>query len=185
MHRTKAGDCTPVTSERYQHLLGLLFDADLSDAEARELSAAISSSPELKMDLQEELIRWDLWSQQQAPERSAIAFVDAWKTRLSAEDGAESFSNSVLSHLGDSSAPVGFFGRTAAWLTALAARPAASALRSRSMAASRNRMTARVMRKPCSLAGKQRAGSPLPSTSKPIRSKTEFLQGPKLSWTSA
>lgn len=111
-----------MTQERYQQLIGLLFDGELSDDEARELSAAIGSSPELRTDLHEHLILWELWSQQQAPERSATAFFEGWKTRFSAENGAEVFNNSVLSRLSRHTPIDGLLAKAFSWAAPLSAR---------------------------------------------------------------
>ena len=71
---------------RYQELLGRLLEGDLAGAEADELSAALSANPALRRDLRRHLELWEVWSQHQAPERSSEAFINAWKTRLRAEN---------------------------------------------------------------------------------------------------
>ena len=92
--------------ERYQQLLEHLLDEDLSPADADELLADLRGHPELQRDLRRQLILWDVWSQRTARERSADAFVEAWKTRLRAEAGSEQFSQSVLERI---SAPIATF----------------------------------------------------------------------------
>jgi hypothetical protein len=74
-----------VNPERYQELLSDLFDGELSDAAARELVGGLKARPELLQDLRRHLVLWEMWSQHQAPERSAEAFLAAWRTRLRAE----------------------------------------------------------------------------------------------------
>jgi hypothetical protein len=86
---------------RYEELLGLLFEGELSEAEAGELARELAARPELQPDLQRHLVLWEVWSQHQAPERSAEAFVAAWKTRVRAEnEGADKFYQAVRDHLG-------------------------------------------------------------------------------------
>ena len=89
-----------MTPARYHELLSRLFDHELSGAEADELARALNESPALRRDLRQHLVIWELWSQDQAPERSAAAFIRAWKTRLRAEsEGAETFAAAVRAEL--------------------------------------------------------------------------------------
>ena len=85
---------------RYPELLGRLLEGELSEAEAGELARELRARPELQHDLHRHLVLWDVWSQYQTPERSAEAFVAAWKTRLRAEtEGADAFYQTVLARL--------------------------------------------------------------------------------------
>jgi hypothetical protein len=85
---------------RYEELLGGLLDGELSAEETGELAVALNASPELQRDLTQHLVLWELWSQHVAPERSAEAFVAAWKTRLRAEnEGADAFPQGVLAQV--------------------------------------------------------------------------------------
>ncbi|HUL54719.1 MAG TPA: hypothetical protein VLT83_15045 [Opitutaceae bacterium] len=87
-------------AERYEELLGSLLDGVLSAEEAGELAEGLRARPELKRDLAQHLVLWEVWSQHLAPERSAEAFVAAWRTRLRAEsEGADVFGNGVLAEL--------------------------------------------------------------------------------------
>jgi hypothetical protein len=86
--------------ERYHQLLSVLLDEDLWEGDADELLAGLREQPELQRDLRQHLILWDVWSQHAAEERSAEAFIEAWKTRVFAEAGAEQFSQSVLDRIG-------------------------------------------------------------------------------------
>jgi hypothetical protein len=86
----------------------------LSGPEAAELAQELSANPGLQHDLQRHLVLWEVWSQHQAPERSAEAFVAAWKTRLRAEsEDADKFYHAVLDHLGNRSR------RLSTWVSAL------------------------------------------------------------------
>ena len=85
-----------MNSTRYQDLLGRLFEGDLAAEEADELARALNENPSRRQDLRQHLVLWEMWSQDQSPERSAEAFLRAWKTRLRAEDeGAEAFAAAV------------------------------------------------------------------------------------------
>jgi len=87
---------------RYEELLGRLFEGELSEPEAAELAQELSANPGRQHDLQRHLMLWEVWSQHQAPERSAEAFVAAWKTRLRAEnEDGDKFYQAVLDHLGN------------------------------------------------------------------------------------
>ena len=92
--------------ERHQQLLEYLLDEELSPADADELLEGLRERPELQRDLRQHLILWDVWSQHAAAERSADAFVEAWKTRLRAEEGSEQFTQSLLERIG---APIAAF----------------------------------------------------------------------------
>jgi hypothetical protein len=85
--------------DRYHELLGRLLDGEISDAQAEELALMLSSEPEWRRDFRQHLVLWDLWGQQTAPERSAAAFIAAWKTRLAAEAGADAFGEAVRTKL--------------------------------------------------------------------------------------
>jgi len=85
---------------RYPELLGRLLEGELSEPEAGELAGELRARPELQHDLQRHLVLWEVWSQHQTPERSADAFVAAWKTRLRAEnEGADKFYATVRTGL--------------------------------------------------------------------------------------
>ena len=78
-------------NSRYDALVAALHEDDLTGAEADELAALVRARPELRRDLRRQLVLWELWSQQQAPERSAESFLAACRTRLRAESEGESF----------------------------------------------------------------------------------------------
>lgn len=81
---------------RYQELLGRLLEGELAGADADEFSAGLSADPALRRDLRRHLVLWEVWSQNEAPERSSEAFIDAWKTRLRAErEDPDAFPNAV------------------------------------------------------------------------------------------
>jgi len=74
---------------RYDALVGALHEGSLTAAEADELAALARAQPELRRDLRRQLVLWELWAQQQAPERSAGSFLAACRTRLRAEAEGE------------------------------------------------------------------------------------------------
>lgn len=76
---------------RFEKLLGHLLDGNLTPDESHELAAALRTDHAQRRELRAHLFLWELWSQHQAPERSAEAFVAACQTRLRAERQAESF----------------------------------------------------------------------------------------------
>ena len=85
---------------RYKELLGRLLDDQLSATEANELAVGLEADDRLREDLRHHLVLWELWSQQQAPERSSTAFIAAWQTRLRAEaEGADVFAGAVRARL--------------------------------------------------------------------------------------
>jgi hypothetical protein len=89
-----------VNTERYQELLGRLFEGELSGSESEELVHALEKSPELRRDLRQHLVLWEAWSQDQLPERSAEAFIRACKTRLRVErEGADAFTDAVRAEI--------------------------------------------------------------------------------------
>jgi hypothetical protein len=101
MHREEDGRRGTVISERYQELLSGLLDGELPDAAAQELADGVKGRPELLQDLRRHLALWEAWSQHQAPERSADAFLAAWKTRLRAESEATgTFQQALRNRLG-------------------------------------------------------------------------------------
>jgi hypothetical protein len=103
-----------MNAERYEELLGRLLEGELPEPEAVELAQELSANPGLQLDLQRHLVLWEVWSQYQTPERSAEAFVAAWKTRLRAEnEGADKFYQTVLDHLGNRGR------RLSTWVSAL------------------------------------------------------------------
>ena len=77
--------------ERFEELLGRLLDEELTPAEGDELAAVLRAEPERRRALRQHLVLWELWAQQQAPERSADAFLAACRTRLRAERQGDSF----------------------------------------------------------------------------------------------
>ena len=85
---------------RFQELSGRLFEGELSGAEAEELAGGLRLSPPLREELRGHLVLWEAWSQAQAPERSAEAFVSALQTRFRAEkEGPAAFSEAVRGRL--------------------------------------------------------------------------------------
>jgi hypothetical protein len=89
-----------MNAARFEELLGRLLEGELTNAESVELARGLEDSPELLQELRRHLTTWEVWSQHQAPERSAEAFVNAWKTRLRAErENADAFSEALRERL--------------------------------------------------------------------------------------
>jgi hypothetical protein len=76
-------------NSRYDELVAALHEDGLTAAQADELAALVRDRPELRRDLRRQLVLWELWSQQQAPERGAESFLAACRTRLRAESSAD------------------------------------------------------------------------------------------------
>ncbi len=95
-----------MSATRYESLVDTLLEEGLSPAETEELAALVAARPDLRADLRRQLTLWELWSQQQAPERGADSFLAACRTRLRAENDVdrESFVAAVRRRLslGDS-----------------------------------------------------------------------------------
>jgi len=79
-----------MSASRYDELVAALHEDGLAAAEADELAALVRAQPELRRDLRRQLVLWELWSHQQAPERGAASFLAACRTRLRAESEGES-----------------------------------------------------------------------------------------------
>lgn len=89
------------TDARYEYLSNRALDSELTEKEASELAQALTEDSGRKDDFVHLLLFWETWSQSVAPERSAEAFVAAWKTRQSAEIDSEDFAAAVESKLAD------------------------------------------------------------------------------------
>lgn len=88
-----------MTAARYEYLSNRALDSELTEAESSELAQALIENSVQKNDFIQLLLFWETWSQSVAPERSAEAFVAAWKTRQSAEIDSEVFAAAVESKL--------------------------------------------------------------------------------------
>jgi hypothetical protein len=80
-----------MNSRRFEELLGELLDGELSPANGDALAATLRTDPTRRHELRQHLVLWELWSQQQAPGRSADSFLAGCRTRLRAERQGESF----------------------------------------------------------------------------------------------
>lgn len=88
-----------MTAARYEYLSHRALDSELTEAEASELAQALTEDSVQRNDFVQLLLFWETWSQSVAPERSADAFVAAWKTRQSAEIDSGDFAAAVESKL--------------------------------------------------------------------------------------
>lgn len=84
-----------MTAARYEELLGKLLDGEIAAGESDELARALAASPELCKDLRAHLGLWELWSHQTQQERSENAFMDSLRTRLTAEEEGDQFTQKV------------------------------------------------------------------------------------------
>lgn len=85
--------------KRYEELVSLLIDGEPTEEELHELEQILATHPEFAEDLRQQLVIWERWSQEIAPERSADSFVAAFRTRLKAEEDANRFSKSAMKRL--------------------------------------------------------------------------------------
>ncbi|MFT3866942.1 MAG: hypothetical protein QM715_00460 [Nibricoccus sp.] len=114
-----------MTDARYEYLANRALDSELTELEASELAQALAEDAARQNDFVQLLSFWETWSQNAAPERSADAFVAAWKTRQSAEIDSGEFAAAIESRL--SNQPPARFSETTATFAPLLAwlrRPA-------------------------------------------------------------
>ena len=88
-----------MNEKRYDQLLGRLLDDELGPDETKEFADWLSESPSARSDVQLQLFLWDLYAQQQCPERASHAFAAAFQTRLLAEADPKSFVGGVEARL--------------------------------------------------------------------------------------
>ena len=93
-----------MNEQRYDQLLGRLLDDELGPDETKEFVDWLSESPSARTDVQLQLFLWDLYAQQQCPERASHAFAVAFQTRLLAESDPKSFVGGVEVRLRQSAA---------------------------------------------------------------------------------
>jgi hypothetical protein len=74
-----------MTDARYHELLSQLLESALSEADAKELRLGLEDEPRRLRDVREHLMLWELWAQEQAPQRGAEAFGRGFQARLRAE----------------------------------------------------------------------------------------------------
>lgn len=94
--------------KRYDELVSLLMDGEPTGEELQELELILRENPDLAEDLRQQLMIWERWSQEAAPERSMDSFVAAFRTRLKAEEDANSFSKSAMRRLKPRKLPAAF-----------------------------------------------------------------------------
>ena len=97
-----------MSTARYDELVSLYIDGEPSAEELNELEELLKSDEKLALDFQDQLITWDAWSQETAPERSADSFFAGVKTRVRAEKDAPAFELSVTQKLKQRRLPMPF-----------------------------------------------------------------------------
>jgi hypothetical protein len=120
---------------RFADLLDRLLENELADAEGDELAEALRTEPGRCRELRRHLALWELWSQQQAPERSAEAFCASWRERLRAEEEPESFLAALRSRIARDAAGRGSHTSARGWWRTLWRAPRAVWLPTAAMAA--------------------------------------------------
>jgi len=84
---------------RYEELVSLYFDGEPDDVQLEELALLLRNDKNLAKDFREQLIIWEAWSQEVAPERSSESFIAALSTRLRAEEDANDFNKAATQRL--------------------------------------------------------------------------------------
>ena len=84
---------------RYEELLSLYLDGDPTANELQELANLLKADSNLAEDFRQELLIWETWSQEHAPERAADAFIAGLHTRLRAEQDAPAFERAITQKL--------------------------------------------------------------------------------------
>lgn len=84
---------------RYDELVSLYLDGEPSEAELNELETLLRGDDALATDFRDQLMLWEAWSQETAPERSGDAFLSALHTHLRAEQDSSEFELSVTKQL--------------------------------------------------------------------------------------
>ena len=74
-----------MTEARYHELLGRILDSRISEADAEELRRGLETDPARLRDLREHLTLWELWAQENSPDRGADAFRRRFEARLMTE----------------------------------------------------------------------------------------------------
>lgn len=97
-----------MSTTRYDELVSLFFDGEPSDEELNELAQWLKNDESLATDFREQLLIWEAWSQETAPERSANSFFAGIQTRLRAENDAPAFELSVTKKLKQRRLPLPF-----------------------------------------------------------------------------
>ena len=70
---------------RYHELLERMLEGRITEAEAKELRRRLQADPARLRDLREHLTLWELWAQEQSPERGADVFRRRFEARLMTE----------------------------------------------------------------------------------------------------
>jgi hypothetical protein len=91
MRRGENRECLVMSAQAYASLANRLLDQELTEAQADQLSELIRADSRRANDLRRKLVLWELFEQQNNPERSAEAFLNSFRTRVLAERDAEHF----------------------------------------------------------------------------------------------
>ena len=82
--------------ERFEELLGLLLDEEISNEQLGELAKLIAEDADCLKELRRQLVTADQLSQYENEQRSAEAFIEGLKTRLGASEDSEKFVEQVM-----------------------------------------------------------------------------------------
>ncbi len=90
--------------ERFEELLGLLLDEEITGKQLEELAQIVNEDADCLEELRCQLITADQLSQYEDEQRLAEVFIEGLKTRLGATEGSEKFVEQVMETVQDSQA---------------------------------------------------------------------------------
>ena len=93
-----------MNKERFDELLGLLLDEEISGEQLEELAKLVAEDGDCLKELRHQLVTADQLSQYEDEQRSAEVFIEGLKTRLGATEGSEKFVEQVMETVQDSQA---------------------------------------------------------------------------------
>ena len=85
-----------MNKERFEELVGLLLDGEISGEELNELSGMVEEDPALLEELRRQLITADQLEQYEDDQRAAEPFVKGLEARIGATAGSEQFVEQVM-----------------------------------------------------------------------------------------
>ncbi|SVC34908.1 uncharacterized protein METZ01_LOCUS287762, partial [marine metagenome] len=88
--------------DRFEELLGLLLDEEITGKQLEELTQFIAEDADYLKELRCQLVTADQLSQYESESRTVEAFIEGLKTRLVATEGSEKFVEQVMETVQDS-----------------------------------------------------------------------------------
>ena len=88
--------------ERFEELLGLLLDEEITGKQLEELAQIVNEDAGCLEELRCQLVTADQLSQYESESRAVEAFIEGLKTRLGATEGSKQFVEQVMETVQDS-----------------------------------------------------------------------------------